>query len=45
LNKQKQYLISNEPVGEKVKLGSLNSFLREEKLPVLFEKSLATLDS
>lgn len=45
LNKQKQYLISNEPVGEKVKLGSLNSFLREEKLPVLSEKSLATLDS
>ncbi|MFA5336931.1 MAG: methanogenesis marker 8 protein [Candidatus Omnitrophota bacterium] len=45
LNKQKQYLISNEPVGEKIKLGSLNSFLREEELPVLSGKSLATLDS
>jgi len=45
LDGSKQYLISNEPVGEKVRLGNFNSFLREEKLPALSEKSFAMANS
>ena len=33
-DKQKQYLISNEPIGKNIKMGNFNSYLREEKLPV-----------
>jgi putative methanogenesis marker protein 8 len=45
LSKQKQYLISNESGGQKVKLGAYNCFLREESLPVLSERSFATVSS
>lgn len=45
LNMQKQYLISNESIGQKIKLGANNCFLREEKLPVLSEKNFAMADS
>lgn len=41
LDNSRQYLISNEPGGCKIKLGNMNSFLREEKLPVVSEKSFA----
>ncbi len=40
LNKYKQYLISNEPGRQKIKLGAYNYFLREEKLPVLSDNSI-----
>lgn len=36
----KQYLISNQPGGRKIKLGGNNCFLREEVLPVLKERVL-----
>ncbi|MFA6379152.1 MAG: methanogenesis marker 8 protein [Candidatus Omnitrophota bacterium] len=39
LDRYKQYLISNEPVGEKIKLGDTRSFLREKKLPALSEEN------
>jgi len=39
LDRYKQYLISNEPVGEKIKLGDICSFLREKKLPALSEEN------
>ncbi len=42
LSKHKQYLISNESGGQKVKLGAYDCFLREESLPVLSERSFAT---
>ncbi len=41
LNAGKQYLISNETGGRKVRLGANNCFLREETLPVLSGRSFA----
>ncbi len=41
LDSSRQYLISNEPRGYKIKLGNMNSFLREEKLPVVSGRSFA----
>ena len=41
MDERKQYLISDESGGKKVKLGVRNSFLREEALPVLSGKSFA----
>lgn len=45
LNTGKQYLISNEAGGRKVRLGEHNCFLREETLPVLSEKSFVMATS
>ncbi|MDD5196726.1 MAG: DUF2099 family protein [Candidatus Omnitrophica bacterium] len=45
LDRYKQYLISNEPAGEKVRLGNFGSFLREEKLPALSRKSFTRVGS
>ncbi|MDD5518991.1 MAG: DUF2099 family protein, partial [Candidatus Omnitrophica bacterium] len=45
LDRYKQYLISNEPAGEKVRLGNFGSFLREEKLPALSRKSFTRAGS
>ncbi|MBU1726421.1 MAG: DUF2099 family protein [Candidatus Omnitrophica bacterium] len=45
LSRQKQYLISNENRGRKVRLGVYNCFLREEKLPVFSGENLAMVKS
>jgi len=45
LDRYKQYLISNEPVGEKIKLGATCSFLREKKLPALSEEHFVTVQT
>lgn len=41
LDKCKQYLISNEALGQRIRLGTRNWFLREENLSVLSKKSFS----
>jgi putative methanogenesis marker protein 8 len=41
LGEQKQYLISNEPGGQELKMGASRCFLREKELPVLSDKSFS----